>query len=71
MVATGRVPNTKSLGLENMGIETFRGFVQVRDAARPCCDMTPTKAAGLIPLQPPPLPPPPIHARRWTRRCAC
>lgn len=30
MVATGRVPNTKTLGLENMGIETFRGFVQVR-----------------------------------------
>jgi len=30
MVATGRVPMTKSLGLEEMGIETFRGFVQVR-----------------------------------------
>lgn len=30
MVATGRVPNTKTLGLENMGIETVRGFVQVR-----------------------------------------
>ena len=29
MVATGRVPNTKTLGLESMGIETFRGFVQV------------------------------------------
>ncbi|CBN79667.1 dihydrolipoamide dehydrogenase [Ectocarpus siliculosus] len=29
MVATGRVPNTKTLGLENMGIETNRGFVQV------------------------------------------
>lgn len=28
MVATGRVPNTKTLGLENMGIETNRGFVQ-------------------------------------------
>eukprot|EP00904_Undaria_pinnatifida_P013604 jgi/Undpi1/9374/HiC_scaffold_26.g11832.m1 len=27
MVATGRVPNTKTLGLENMGIETNRGFV--------------------------------------------
>ncbi|CAM9902840.1 unnamed protein product [Scytosiphon promiscuus] len=29
MVATGRVPNTKTLGLEDMGIETNRGFVQV------------------------------------------
>ena len=29
MVATGRVPNTKGLGLEENGIETFRGFVQV------------------------------------------
>ena len=29
MVATGRVPNTKSLGLENVGVETVRGFVQV------------------------------------------
>ncbi len=31
MVATGRVPNTKTLGLENSGIETVRGFVQVND----------------------------------------
>ena len=30
MVATGRVPNTKGMGLEELGIETFRGFVQVR-----------------------------------------
>lgn len=29
MVATGRVPNTKTLGLDSMGIETVRGFVQV------------------------------------------
>lgn len=29
MVATGRVPNTKTLGLEGMDIETNRGFVQV------------------------------------------
>ena len=28
MVATGRVPNTKALGLESMNIETIRGFVQ-------------------------------------------
>ncbi|CAN0430160.1 unnamed protein product [Ascophyllum nodosum] len=27
MVATGRVPNTKALGLESMNIETIRGFV--------------------------------------------
>ncbi len=31
MVATGRVPNTKSLGLESCGIETARGFIQVND----------------------------------------
>ncbi len=31
MVATGRVPNTKTLGLANSGIETVRGFVQVND----------------------------------------
>jgi dihydrolipoamide dehydrogenase len=29
MVATGRVPNTKNMGLEAMGIETQRGFVAV------------------------------------------
>lgn len=29
MVATGRVPNTANMGLEDMGIETFRGFVSV------------------------------------------
>eukprot|EP00903_Cladosiphon_okamuranus_P011529 g10856.t1 len=34
MVATGRVPNTKTLGLENMGIETNRGFVQVDEKMR-------------------------------------
>ena len=34
MVATGRVPNTKTLGLESMGIETFRGFVQVSARSR-------------------------------------
>jgi pyruvate/2-oxoglutarate dehydrogenase complex dihydrolipoamide dehydrogenase (E3) component len=31
MVATGRVPNTKGLGLDAMGVETVRGFVQVND----------------------------------------
>jgi len=29
MVATGRVPNTANMGLEDMGIETSRGFVAV------------------------------------------
>ena len=31
MVATGRVPNTKEMGLEDRGIETFRGFVAVNE----------------------------------------
>lgn len=31
MVATGRVPNTKDMGLEAMGIETNRGFVAVNE----------------------------------------
>jgi len=31
LVCTGRVPNTKGLGLEAHGIETVRGFVQVND----------------------------------------
>lgn len=31
MVATGRVPNTKNMGLEDRGIETNRGFVAVND----------------------------------------
>ena len=31
MVATGRVPNTANMGLEEMGIETNRGFVAVTD----------------------------------------
>ena len=31
MVATGRVPNTKGMGLEEMGIETNRGFVAVNE----------------------------------------
>eukprot|EP00522_Entomoneis_paludosa_P017053 CAMPEP_0172440082 /NCGR_PEP_ID=MMETSP1065-20121228/852_1 /TAXON_ID=265537 /ORGANISM="Amphiprora paludosa, Strain CCMP125" /LENGTH=525 /DNA_ID=CAMNT_0013188863 /DNA_START=147 /DNA_END=1724 /DNA_ORIENTATION=- len=31
MVATGRVPNTKDMGLEDRGIETNRGFVAVTD----------------------------------------
>ena len=28
LVCTGRVPATKDMGLEENGIETFRGFVQ-------------------------------------------
>jgi len=31
LVCTGRVPNTKDIGLGNMGIETVRGFVQVNE----------------------------------------
>ena len=31
MVATGRVPNTASMGLEDRGIETNRGFIAVDD----------------------------------------
>jgi dihydrolipoamide dehydrogenase len=31
MVVTGRVPNTKDMGLEDMGIETQRGFVAVNE----------------------------------------
>ena len=34
MVATGRVPNTKDMGLESMNIETNRGFVAVDDKMR-------------------------------------
>jgi dihydrolipoamide dehydrogenase len=34
MVATGRVPNTKDLGLANLGVETVRGFVQVDETMR-------------------------------------
>lgn len=31
LVATGRIPATKNLGLENMGVETQRGFIPVND----------------------------------------
>jgi len=31
LVCTGRVPATKDMGLEENGIETFRGFVQVNE----------------------------------------
>ncbi len=31
LVATGRIPATKNLGLENIGIETQRGFIPVND----------------------------------------
>eukprot|EP00543_Licmophora_paradoxa_P004880 CAMPEP_0202457280 /NCGR_PEP_ID=MMETSP1360-20130828/14336_1 /ASSEMBLY_ACC=CAM_ASM_000848 /TAXON_ID=515479 /ORGANISM="Licmophora paradoxa, Strain CCMP2313" /LENGTH=523 /DNA_ID=CAMNT_0049077311 /DNA_START=70 /DNA_END=1641 /DNA_ORIENTATION=- len=31
MIATGRVPNTKDMGLEEMGVETSRGFVAVNE----------------------------------------
>ncbi|MDJ0843703.1 dihydrolipoyl dehydrogenase [Crocosphaera sp.] len=31
LVATGRIPATKNLGLENLGVETNRGFIPVND----------------------------------------
>ncbi len=31
LVATGRIPATKNIGLENIGIETERGFIPVND----------------------------------------
>jgi dihydrolipoamide dehydrogenase len=34
MIATGRVPNTKNMGLEAAGIETQRGFVAVDEKMR-------------------------------------
>lgn len=34
MVATGRIPNTKDIGLASVGVETTRGFVQVDDNMR-------------------------------------
>lgn len=34
MIATGRVPNTANMGLEDMGIETSRGFVAVDEKMR-------------------------------------
>ncbi|KAF8821230.1 pyruvate dehydrogenase complex subunit PDH-E3I [Cardiosporidium cionae] len=34
MVATGRSPNTKNLGLTSVGVETDRGFISVDDSMR-------------------------------------
>ena len=34
MIATGRVPNTKDIGLENIGVETNRGFISVDENMR-------------------------------------
>ena len=34
MVATGRVPNTKDIGLDTLGVETVRGFVPVDENMR-------------------------------------
>jgi dihydrolipoamide dehydrogenase len=34
LVATGRIPATKNLGLENIGVETNRGFIPVDDKMR-------------------------------------
>ena len=75
MVATGRVPNTKTLGLENMGIETFRGFVQVRThSTRPAsCVVCVLHVCMYVCME---IDPPHSYMRnrrtnRWTRRCAC
>ena len=37
LVCTGRVPATKDMGLEENGIETFRGFVQVTSLGTQIC----------------------------------
>ncbi|GMH68293.1 hypothetical protein TrRE_jg3783 [Triparma retinervis] len=34
MIATGRVPNTKDIGLESIGVETNRGFIAVDENMR-------------------------------------
>lgn len=46
MVATGRVPNTKNMGLEDMGIETNRGFVAVDEKMRV---LTKTEGGEVVP----------------------
>ena len=34
MVATGRVPSTKNLNLQSVGVETTRGFIPIDDQMR-------------------------------------
>ena len=46
MVATGRVPNTKNMGLEDRGIVTNRGFVAVNEHMQV---MTQAEGGTLIP----------------------
>jgi dihydrolipoamide dehydrogenase len=46
MVATGRVPNTKNMGLEDRGIETNRGFVAVNEHMQV---LTKTDSGDLVP----------------------
>ncbi|MGL5871953.1 MAG: dihydrolipoyl dehydrogenase [Xenococcaceae cyanobacterium] len=41
LVATGRIPATKNLGLENVGVETNRGFIPVDDKMRVLKDGAP------------------------------
>ena len=77
MVATGRVPNTKKLGLESMGIETFRGFVQVDTARRSQPRGAESSARGQghkrarFPTSPLTRHELLAPSFRWTRRCAC
>jgi dihydrolipoamide dehydrogenase len=40
MVATGRVPNTKNMGLEGRGVELNRGFVPVNGKMQVLTKMT-------------------------------
>jgi len=41
LVATGRIPATKNIGLENLGIETQRGFIPVNDKMQVLVDGNP------------------------------
>lgn len=47
MVATGRVPNTKNMGLEEMGVTVQRGFVPVNEKMQVMTSHEP--GAGVIP----------------------
>lgn len=48
MVATGRIPATKNLGLEDFGIETVRGFIQVDEKMR-VLDKAENEGGNVIP----------------------
>ena len=52
LVATGRVPSSKNLNLESLGIETDRGFIPIDDEMRvlvnkiPIPNLSPASNAG-------------------------